>query len=231
MGLPARRRATYRDVLEAPPHLVAEVVMGDLTLSPRPAGGHGNASTELIAELTLPFGRGRGGPGGWIILSEPELHLGPEPDILVPDLAGWRRERLPEIDPEAAFFTIAPDWICEVLSPATATFDRARKLPRYAAHGVPYAWLVDPLGRSLEAFARERGKWLQLGMWTEDEQVIAAPFDAVPLQLGALWANLKKPAKAGATSATPRSGQSPGRPTAEPTRSKPRSRPKRFRKK
>lgn len=193
MALPARRRATYQDVLDAPSNLVAEVIAGELHLSPRPAGGHASASGELLGELLFPFGRGRGGPGGWLFLPEPELHLGAAPDILVPDLAAWRRERLPSIDPAVAFFTLRPDWVCEVLSPRNARLDRAEKLPLYASYGVPHAWLVDPLARTLEALELTSGKWLLLGTWQEDDVVTAAPFDAVPLELGVLWGNFAKP--------------------------------------
>src|SRR2546428_6351506 len=119
----AERRATYQDVVDAPEHRVAEIVNGELRLSPRPRTTHARSASKLGAVLDGPFDRGVGGPGGWVLLDEPELHL---PDIVVPDLAGWRRERMPEL-PDEPFLILAPDWVCEVLSPSTADFDRADK--------------------------------------------------------------------------------------------------------
>src|SRR2546429_8808185 len=133
MASPVKRRATYDDVLQVPPHRVAEIVDGDLHVSPRPASRHALAASVLGSGLGPPYHGGRGGPGGWWILFEPELHLAE--DVLVPDLAGWRRTRLPAM-PETAYFTLVPDWICEVLSPATARLDRQKKLAVYAPGGV-----------------------------------------------------------------------------------------------
>ena len=190
MGDPAKRRATYEDLLTAPEHVVAEVVNGVLHTQPRPAAPHARASTRLGAELGGPFDRGKGGPGGWIILDEPELHLGA--DIVVPDLGGWRRERMPQLPMDAKYFTLAPDWICEVLSPGTQAFDRAEKMDVYAREGVRHAWLVDPLAKLLEVWRLEEGKpsggqWLRIGTWTGDALVRAEPFDAIELELAALW--------------------------------------------
>ncbi|HEY4160132.1 MAG TPA: Uma2 family endonuclease, partial [Polyangiaceae bacterium] len=149
MGSEAVRRATYEDVLAAPSHQVAEVLFGTLYTSPRPAMPHAQAASTLGEELGPPFKRGKGGPGGWIILDEPELHLGSEPDIIVPDLGGWRRSTLPEL-PDAAYVTVAPDWVCEVLSPSTRRMDRTLKLPIYARERVQHAWLVDPIDQTVE---------------------------------------------------------------------------------
>ncbi len=183
-----RRRATYEDVLAAPRHLVAEVIDGVLHMNPRPAMPHAAATTALGEELGPPFKRARGGPGGWILLDEPELHLGA--DILVPDLGGWRRERLPTLTDDAPFLTLAPDWICEVLSPSSAKVDRTEKLPIYAREGVRYAWVVDPLARTLEALRLESGRWLIVGAWRDDARVRAEPFDAIELDLAILWADV-----------------------------------------
>jgi Uma2 family endonuclease len=189
MADPARRRATYEDVLAAPPHRVAEVIDGELVLNPRPGGPHAAAATALGEELGPPFKRGRGGPGGWIILDEPELHL--RADIVVPDLAGWRRERLPSI-PDAAFFTLAPDWICEVLSPRTAKLDRSRKLSIYAREGVGHAWLVDPRLRTLEVLRLDAEKhWTTLAVHADSDAVRAVPFEAFTLDLAVLWADVE----------------------------------------
>src|SRR5205809_8041225 len=128
MADPAKRRATYDDVLAAPEHKVAEIIDGELILSPRPAMPHAAAASALGEELGPPFKRGRGGPGGWMILDEPEIHLGEH--VVVPDIGGWRRERLPEV-PAAAYLEVAPDWLCEVLSPSTRALDRGQKLRVY----------------------------------------------------------------------------------------------------
>jgi Putative restriction endonuclease len=181
---PARRRATYADLEKVPEHLVAEIVDGELVTSPRPASRHAGSSSALGYFLSGPFRFGIGGPGGWLILDEPELHLGE--DVLVPDLAGWRRDRMPEM-PDVAAFTLAPDWICEVLSPSTGVLDRARKLPIYARRGVGHAWLVDPLQRTLEVFRREGGSWLLVTTFAGDDKVRAEPFDAIDLDLAAVW--------------------------------------------
>jgi Uma2 family endonuclease len=131
-------------------------------------------------------GSGRGGPGGWWILDEPELHL--DDDVLVPDLAGWRRTRLPTI-PETAFFTLAPDWICEVLSPGTARLDRQKKLVVYAREGVRHAWLLDPLQRTLEILRLERGHWVIVGIHADQDEIRAEPFEATSLELARMWAD------------------------------------------
>ena len=185
MGEPKRKPATYADVLAAPEHMVAEVIGGELHLSPRPALPHANAAGELLAVLRGRFG-GRG-PGGWVILMEPELHLGSEPKIIVPDIAGWKRERMPAV-PDVAYVTLAPDWVCEVLSSAsTARYDRFVKMPAYAREGVGHAWLVDPIARTLEVYRNLEGKWLQVATHADDEKVRAEPFDALEIDLAALW--------------------------------------------
>jgi Uma2 family endonuclease len=196
MGLPAKvqppHRATYADLEAVPTNQVAELIEGTLYVMPRPALRHARASSALGGELYGPFQRGRSGPGGWWILDEPELHF-PDPtepgedDALVPDLAGWRRERVPAL-PDAAYCTIAPDWICEVVSPSTEAHDREVKMPIYAREGVRHAWLVDPIAKTLEVYTLGAG-----GCWGEPvisrdvEVVRAAPFDAIALDLSALW--------------------------------------------
>src|SRR5512138_651551 len=137
----AKRKATYRDVLDAPEHMVAEIIGGELYLSPRPGSPHASATSRLGYVLGPPFDLGSGGPGGWILLFEPELHLGES--VVVPDIAGWRRERLPEL-PRDAFITVAPDWLCETLSRSTEKLDRAKKLPVYASAKVGHVWFVNP---------------------------------------------------------------------------------------
>jgi len=179
-----RRRATYQDVIDAPAHMVAEVVEGALYTHPRPAPPHALASSSLGVELGSPFQKGRGGPGGWWIIDEPELHLGE--DILVPDIAGWRRERMPEF-PDTAFFTLAPDWVCEVLSPSTRDLDRHGKRPVYAREGVAHLWFIDPVARDLEAFELRDGEWVLIATARNDDPVSIPPFEAITFPLDALW--------------------------------------------
>ena len=181
----APRQATYQDVLDAPAHLVAEIVNGSLHTRPRPAPAQGEATSVLVGELNPPFHRGRGGPGGWRIHFEPELHLAE--DIPVPDLAGWRRERMPEL-PDTAYFTLAPDWACEVLSPSTRRVDLLEKRPIYAREGVAYLWLIDPADRTLEAFELADGEWVLIATAKDDDPVSVRPFDAITFSLGDLWA-------------------------------------------
>jgi Uma2 family endonuclease len=185
MGLPQRREPTYDDVLAAPEHLVAELVAGELHLSPRPAKPHAAAAFALAEELGPPFKRGRGGPGGWLLLFEPELHLGR--DVLVPDLAGWRRARMPRLDPAEPHFTLAPDWICEILSPSTERLDRSQKLATYRRESVPHVWLVNPLTRTLEVLALREGHYAILAVHQAKERVRAEPFEAFELDLAVLW--------------------------------------------
>jgi Uma2 family endonuclease len=181
---PIKKRATYDDLRRVPEHFVAEMFDGELYASPRPAVPHARAASVLGVELGGPFDRGRNGPGGWLIIDEPELHFGN--DVLVPDIAGWRRERLPA-PPADAFLTLAPDWICEVVSPSTEAIDRGRKLRIYAREGVVHAWLVDPLRHTLEVLELEAGSFAPLADHHGDTSVRARPFDAVELELRALW--------------------------------------------
>lgn len=184
---PARRRATYQDVLDAPDDKIAEVVNGELHLSSRPRFKHQSVASALHIELGARFRQGRGKPGGWVLLFEPELHLGD--DIVVPDLAGWRYERLPVIE-NVAFETLAPDWICEVLSRSTQSFDRVDKMASYAAAGVKHAWLVHPIHRTLEVFRLHRRRWRSIAAHHGNDHVRAEPFEATDLDLSLLWHGL-----------------------------------------
>jgi hypothetical protein len=188
-----KRRATYQDVIDSPEHMVAEIIGGELRLSNRPRGPAVAAASALGEELGPPFKRGRGGPGGWLILDEPELHLGDE--IVVPDLAGWRRERLPVV-PDAAFITVPPDWVCEVLSRSTERTDRTEKMPIYASFGVQYAWLVHPRHRTVEVFRAHAGKWLATAVYRDTDRARIEPFDAIELDLAVLWADAALPTRA-----------------------------------
>lgn len=191
MADPVKPSATYADLLNAPEHMVAELIDGEAHFQPRPAKPHAAAATALGEELGPPFKRGRGGPGGWILLDEPELHLGS--NVLVPDLAGWRRERLPVLTTDEPFFTLAPDWVCEVLSPATVVLDRTRKLSIYAEHAVAHAWLVDPIQRTLEVLRLSDARWSIVAVHAGHVVVRAEPFDAIELDLGILWADVELP--------------------------------------
>jgi Uma2 family endonuclease len=184
-AVPVYKPATYEDLFALPPHRVGEIVNGTLYSHPRPASKHALSSSMLGVNLGSRFHQGNDGPGGWWILFEPELHLGD--DILVPDLAGWRRERMP-IYPDAAWFDLAPDWVCEVLSPSTARLDRVQKMPIYADEGIPHLWLIDPVLRTLEAYENQHGRWTLIASHADQEQVRVVPFDAVAFDLGGLWA-------------------------------------------
>jgi Uma2 family endonuclease len=184
----ARKFATYQDVLKAPASLVAELVQGILHTTPRPAPKHANAATGVAGHLRVPFDRGRNGPGGWVILIEPELHLGS--DVLVPDVAAWRRERMPKL-PEAAFIELAPDWVCEVLSPSTARFDRTEKMPVYLRAGVSFLWLIEPSLKTLEIYQRSAASgashWLLINTYSDASVVHPEPFAQLPFNLQDVW--------------------------------------------
>ena len=182
-----RSPASYLDVEAAPDHVVAELIDGVLYTSPRPGARHSLTSLRLGADLDGPFGRAKGGPGGWVILIEPELVL-PGGHLLVPDLAGWRYERLPVL-PDKTPIEVVPDWVCEVLSPSNKSHDRKRKLPKYAASGIPWLWLVDPDERMLEVYQLEGDRWTAVDVFEEEDgKIRVKPFDAVELDLQTLWA-------------------------------------------
>ncbi|MET0401885.1 MAG: Uma2 family endonuclease [Cystobacter sp.] len=187
-----RRPATDEDLEALPPGWVGEIIDDALWAFPRPAKWHAWAATVLGARLGNAFGLGQGGPGGWWLLVEPELHLGRQ--VLVPDLAGWRRERVPGLlERDDPFFDVAPDWVGEVLSPSTAALDRGRKAALYHQEGVSHSWLVDPRAHSLEVYRRGRRGWRFAARHTGDGSVRAEPFDAEPLELGLLWAPKAQP--------------------------------------
>ena len=187
MAEPAARGPRYEDLFEIPEHLVAEIVDGEIHATPRPSPRHARASSVIGSNLLERFDRRTGDPdrpGGWSILDGTELHLGS--DIVVPDLAGWRRERLPRI-PEAPYFTLAPDWVCEVLSPTTEQLDRSKKKRIYAREGVAHLWLVNPVIRTLEIYRKAGAFWQELATYAGDEKVRAEPFEAVEIDLRRWW--------------------------------------------
>ena len=180
----ARKRATYADIEALPDHVVGEILAGNLYASPRPRFRHARAAGWLDRRLGPPFDEGSGGPGGWWILIEPELHLGE--DVVVPDLAGWRRERLP-VFPDVAHLELAPDWICEILSPSTERIDRGLKLQIYAREGVSHLWLLNPDARTLEVFRLRGDEWVVSAVHTGETPVRAEPFEAMELDFKTLW--------------------------------------------
>ena len=181
---PFDRPATYDDLVALPDNMVAEIVGGELHSSPRPAPRHAMAEGAIGALIAPPFQFGRGGPGGWWILPEPELHLGAA--VLVPDYAGWRRTRMPSV-PVTAYFPLAPDWVCEIISPSTAALDRARKVALYAREQVGHAWLIDPIVRTLEVLRLEAGRWVIVSTHAGDVTVCAEPFAEIEIALADLW--------------------------------------------
>jgi Uma2 family endonuclease len=187
---PFDREATYEDLKKIPDTMVAEMAGGELYAFPRPALPHASVATSISASLLAPYHFGRSGPGGWLILFEPELHFGR--DVLVPDYAGWRRTRLPAVRNEP-WLTLAPDWACELLSPTTAVFDRTRKLEIYAREDVSHMWLIDPATRTLEVLGLEGRRWTILGVHAGDKVVRAEPFTEIELDLASFWADLADP--------------------------------------
>jgi len=181
---PEKGPATYADLEAVPEHLVAEIIDGVVRTHPRPSPRHSGAANAVSAKLTDPFQWGGGGPGGWVFFVEPEIKFGE--NILVPDIAGWRRERL-TLYPERNYFEVRPDWVCEVLSGSTERRDRSVKKRIYAEAGILYFWLIDPRLQLLEAFELRDGRWTDIGTWNSDDQVRAPPFDAISFSLADLW--------------------------------------------
>jgi Uma2 family endonuclease len=184
-GAVQRKSATYEDLLAVPDHQVAEILDGELFASPRPALRHSHAASAVGGDLLTQFHHsGSDRPGGWWILDEPELHLGG--DVLVPDVAGWRRTRL-AVMPDAAWLDLAPDWVCEVISPSTESIDRGRKLPIYARERVGHVWLVNPAAKTHEVYRLSESNWVLIHTYVNDDVVRAEPFDQVALEIGRWW--------------------------------------------
>ncbi len=184
MAESAKRNAVYEDLYSIPESSVGEIIGGDLYAHPRPARKHTHAVSGLAQRVGPPYQYGDGGPGGWVIWFEPEIGLGG--NILVPDLGGWKVERLP-LEEETNWISVAPDWVCEVLSPSTATVDMIRKMPIYAEHGVEFAWIIDPALRTLEAYRNQAGKWVPIGSYHGGDCVRVEPFLEVGVNLADLW--------------------------------------------
>ncbi len=184
MAVPIKSPATYADIEALPPHVVGEILFGSLQVQPRPARRHSAAASGIGGILTPPFNFGSNGPGGWIILDEPELHLGPH--VVVPDLAGWRAERLAGKG-DGAYFDEVPDWICEIHSPSTKHIDIGAKRRIYATYEVPYLWYIDPVAQTLEVFKLQENDWLLTHTFVGGQLVTAPPFDAITFDLKLLW--------------------------------------------
>lgn len=190
MSEPAQKEATYSDLCNIPDNMTGEIIDGELILTPRPSRKHGFTATVLGSRITPPYSFGEGGgPGGWIFIIEPEIRLGK--DIVVPDLAGWREERFPESE-DHNWISVAPDWVCEVLSPDTARTDRIKKMHAFAGSLVRYAWLIDPALMTLEVFRLESGRWSLLDAWSENDKVRAEPFQELELDLANLWLEMRQ---------------------------------------
>ena len=189
----AKRIATYEDLNSIPENTIGEIINGELIVSPRPSRKHTYAALALGTDLAAPyqFGRG-GGPGGWIIIVEPEIGLGEH--IMVPDLAGWRKERFP-VEEDHNWISAVPDWICEILSPQTASLDKAEKMPLYARYGVAYAWIIDPIMmKTLDVYRLESGGWWRLlESYGGNDKMRAEPFQDVEINLGDLWIGSSQP--------------------------------------
>jgi hypothetical protein len=188
---PFDREATYEDLKKVPDSMVAEIVGGELHAFPRPAFPHANLASAVSVFIGGPYQFRRGGPGGWLILFEPELHFGR--DVVIPDFAGWRRTRLPAV-PGVPWLTLAPDWACEFLSPSTEAFDRKQKLQIYAREGIPWMWMLDPAVRTLEVLRLDDGRWSVFGVYAGNETARVEPFTEIELDLATFWADLAIPA-------------------------------------
>lgn len=184
MTEPARKRATYDDLYTIPKNMVGEIIDGDIVASPRPSRKHGYSASIIGNELGPPYNMGRGGPGGWIIIGEPEISFGD--NILVPDLAGWKKERFPESE-DHNWISISPDWVCEIISQGSIRIDRVEKMGIYVQHMVSYFWIIDPSNKTFEALKNEAGRWLIIGTYAEDDKVRAEPFQEIEIDLNCLW--------------------------------------------
>ena len=180
------KQTIYEQLEALPERLTGEILNGQLHAEPRPSGRHLRVESTLGSKVHRCYDEGDGGPGGWWILVEPEVHLVRDIEVAVPDLGGWRRERMPAL-PDDHRFEIVPDWVCEVLSPSTSSKDREIKMPIYAGHGVAYIWLGDPNRRTLEAYALDNGEWRQIAQAQDDQVISVPPFEALRLELVTLW--------------------------------------------
>ena len=181
----ARKVPTLDDLDALPPGIKGEIIEGVLYTMTRPRGPHQSVGLSVGSELRGPFDRGRGGPGGWWILPEPGIELSNTPEIS-PDVAGWRRERLPEL-PRNSAITVVPDWVCEILSPTTARHNQLVKKPYYAKIGVKHHWVIDLEARTITAYRLEGAHWLELGVYGDETEARIEPFADVPIDVSGWW--------------------------------------------
>ncbi|MEF8794096.1 Uma2 family endonuclease [Thiohalorhabdus sp.] len=186
MAHPARPHTLYEAIEALPEGVTGEIIGGQMHTQPRPSGPHALAGSNLGIDLGNRYSRGHGGPGGWWIIDEPEVHFIRDSEILIPDLAGWRRERMPAL-PQDQRFEVVPDWVCEILSPASASKAREVKIPVYARYRVAHAWLVDPREQSLEAYALQEGEWTLVGTYSGEDLVDTDPFPEAGFRVADLW--------------------------------------------
>ena len=185
MNVPAQKKATYDDLYGLPENMNGEIIDGELIASPRPSRRHGYTSASLTAKVIPEYQfREGGGPGGWVIMDEPEISFGD--NIIVPDIAGWKRERFP-VEEDHNWISVVPDWVCEIVSPRSASIDRIRKMGLYAAHGVPYYWIIDPISKTLEVYENENSRWLVIGLFAGNDTVRVLPFHESEIDLSSLW--------------------------------------------
>lgn len=184
MSDPARKAPTLADLDALPPGIKGEIIEGVLYTMTKPRSRHQFSAANIVADLLNPFHRARNGPGGWWILGEPGIELPNTPEI-APDVAGWRRERMPELP--TGPLTVVPDWVCEVLSPSTRRHNLLVKKPYYARVGVPYHWIVDSEGRTVTAYRLEGGRWVELGTWGDETEARIEPFAEIPLDVSGWW--------------------------------------------
>jgi Uma2 family endonuclease len=193
MAAPARDPATYADLLKLPDAVRAQILSGQIITAPAPLPSHSKVQGAVRRFVGGPFDDddGHGGPGGWWIFVEVDVQLDVH-NVVRPDLAGWRRARLP--DPgEQRPISITPDWVCEVLSPSSVAYDRVTKSRLYAANGIRHYWIIDVDARTLEAFELVEQRWVLAGSYDEDALVRVAPFVEVELPVGRLF--LPRPAR------------------------------------
>jgi len=181
-----KQQTLYESLEALPEGLTGELLNGQLYAHPRPSNRHAYVVSRLDRSVGRGYGDGSDGPGGWWILIEPEVHFVRDTEVAVPDLAGWRRERMPYL-PEGHRIEVVPDWVCEILSPSTASSDSEVKMPLYAHYGVSYAWLIHPLEHTLEAYRRDASAWVGIGRFADADQVTVPPFEAINLDLGTFW--------------------------------------------
>lgn len=183
---PVKRPATYADLLALPEGARFEVLDAELVAMPAPLPRHANPQRALGRVVGGPFhdDDGFGGPGGWWILPEVDVRLSAH-DIVRPDLAGWRRSRLPV--PDVRPIDVVPDWVCEILSPSSVSRDRVYKRRLYARHGVAWYWLIDPEARTLEALELQAGRWIDAGSYDDEATARVPPFEAIEIAVGRLF--------------------------------------------